>query len=210
MANHKLGDAIRERRLALGWTQGKLADEAHVSRKHVSSLELGKADVSVGIVTKIAQAMEMANIPLGDGLVRGIPGEGNVMNLARTIQREVSLLVDALGSAGDTPRGPHTPVMPTMGERTNRVLDQVETLRDELSRQAPDSNLQELLRPIEEWILGLNDDPFEHAFRAKAVTPRSPITTGLRDVPSTLTDRLIDDGRVNVKQEAPGRRRSKR
>lgn len=38
-----LGDVVRERRESLGWTQGRLAQEAGVSRRWVNEFENGKS-----------------------------------------------------------------------------------------------------------------------------------------------------------------------
>ena len=45
---------VRELRLALGWTQARLAQELDVSRQNVNAIENGKYDPSLGLAFRIA------------------------------------------------------------------------------------------------------------------------------------------------------------
>jgi len=51
------GMAVRRRREELGISQEAFADKANIHRTYVSSIELGKVQVSIGIAFKLAQAL---------------------------------------------------------------------------------------------------------------------------------------------------------
>jgi len=53
------GAAVRKRRQQLGLSQEDFADKAGIHRTYVSSIELGKVQVSIGIAQKLAQALNM-------------------------------------------------------------------------------------------------------------------------------------------------------
>jgi transcriptional regulator with XRE-family HTH domain len=53
------GQAVRRRRNALGLSQEDFADKAEIHRTYVSSIELGKVQVSIGVAQQLATALEM-------------------------------------------------------------------------------------------------------------------------------------------------------
>jgi len=57
----KFGMAIRRRRHKIGLSQEDFADQADIHRTYVSSIELGKVDVGIGVAYKLAKAL---NLPL--------------------------------------------------------------------------------------------------------------------------------------------------
>lgn len=57
----EFGMAIRRRRHKLNLSQEDFADLADIHRTYVSSIELGKVDVGIGVTYKIATAL---NLPL--------------------------------------------------------------------------------------------------------------------------------------------------
>ncbi|HJQ36265.1 MAG TPA: helix-turn-helix domain-containing protein, partial [Thermoanaerobaculia bacterium] len=59
-----LGESVREARLKKGFTQARLAKMAGVSRRHLAALEKG-ANVSVGILQRVAAVLELTEIQLG-------------------------------------------------------------------------------------------------------------------------------------------------
>ena len=63
----KVGDRIKARRLALGWTQEQFAEKAGISKGFLSDLETGTRNVSAEYLLKIAQAL---NVTL-DFLMKG-------------------------------------------------------------------------------------------------------------------------------------------
>lgn len=57
----EFGMAIRRRRHKLNLSQEDFSDMANIHRTYVSSIELGKVDVGIGVAYKIAKAL---NLPL--------------------------------------------------------------------------------------------------------------------------------------------------
>jgi transcriptional regulator with XRE-family HTH domain len=53
------GKVVRRRRRQLGLSQEDFADKAGIHRTYVSSIELGKVQVSIGIAHQIAVALEV-------------------------------------------------------------------------------------------------------------------------------------------------------
>ncbi len=53
------GAAVRRHRERLGLSQQDFADKAGVHRTYVSSIELGKVQVSIGIAFQLAEALEV-------------------------------------------------------------------------------------------------------------------------------------------------------
>jgi len=51
------GSAVRRRRQELGLSQEDFADKAGIHRTYVSSIELGKVQVSIGIADQLAVAL---------------------------------------------------------------------------------------------------------------------------------------------------------
>ena len=56
---HLFGIAVRQRRQQLGLSQEDFADKAGIHRTYVSSIELGKVQVSIGIAAQLAEALEI-------------------------------------------------------------------------------------------------------------------------------------------------------
>jgi transcriptional regulator with XRE-family HTH domain len=52
------GKVVRQRRLELGLSQEDFADKAGIHRTYVSSIELGKVQVSIRIAEQLARALE--------------------------------------------------------------------------------------------------------------------------------------------------------
>lgn len=53
------GQAVRKRRERLGLSQEAFADKAGIHRTYASSVERGKVGVSIGVVQKLATALEI-------------------------------------------------------------------------------------------------------------------------------------------------------
>ena len=53
----RLGAAVRQRRRALGWSQGRLAEAAGVSRPWISEFESGKRSVEIGLAFAVLDAL---------------------------------------------------------------------------------------------------------------------------------------------------------
>ncbi len=57
----QFGQQIRKTRLKLGLSQEVFAEKADIHRTYVSSIELGKVDIGLGVAHKLSQAL---NTPL--------------------------------------------------------------------------------------------------------------------------------------------------
>jgi len=57
-AQRKLGDAIRKRREALGFSQEKFADEVGMHRTYYGNVELGKNNVTLKSLLKISEGLK--------------------------------------------------------------------------------------------------------------------------------------------------------
>ena len=55
----RFGAAVRRRRERLVLSQEAFADQAGIHRTYVSSIELGKVQVSIGIAEKLAVALQV-------------------------------------------------------------------------------------------------------------------------------------------------------
>ena len=53
------GKRVRERRLALGLTQQELADRAGIHRSYIGQIEMGKRNVTLKSVARIAEALQI-------------------------------------------------------------------------------------------------------------------------------------------------------
>lgn len=53
------GNAVRKYRQRLGLSQEDFADKAAIHRTYVSSIELGKVQVSIGVAFRLAAALEV-------------------------------------------------------------------------------------------------------------------------------------------------------
>ncbi len=56
----EFGMAIRKKRHKLNLSQENFADLANIHRTYVSSIELGKVDVGIGVAYKIARALNLS------------------------------------------------------------------------------------------------------------------------------------------------------
>jgi transcriptional regulator with XRE-family HTH domain len=77
-----VGERIRRRRKRLGMSQEKLAELAEVDRKHMSSIETGKAEPGVWTMSRIAGALETTTGALMRN-VTWVPGEDGPGHMKR-------------------------------------------------------------------------------------------------------------------------------
>jgi len=59
LATKKLGQQIKQKRLTLGLTQEELALKSGLSRSYISEVELGKRNISLNNIEKIAIALKV-------------------------------------------------------------------------------------------------------------------------------------------------------
>lgn len=76
-----IGSRIRSRRIQLGLTQEEVAGLAGIDRKHIGSIETGKAEPGTSTLFKIASALRIPASELVEGLVwvRNEHGVGHLM-----------------------------------------------------------------------------------------------------------------------------------
>ena len=68
------GERVRARRLALGWSQMRLADEVGLHFTYVSSVERGERNISLQNILRLAAALGVDAGELVTGLAPGGPG----------------------------------------------------------------------------------------------------------------------------------------
>ena len=56
----KVGKRVRNLRTDRGWSQEELADRSGVNRSYMSRVELGKSDVSLSVLHKIARTLGLS------------------------------------------------------------------------------------------------------------------------------------------------------
>ena len=110
-----LGAAVREQRIAENLTQAHLARLADVSRRHLAALERG-ANVSVLVVVKVARALQVSQLPLGNIVLTGaptaVPRISDALDALSEIERLTAQARGALNGAsevariGENSRGP--------------------------------------------------------------------------------------------------------
>jgi transcriptional regulator with XRE-family HTH domain len=86
------GDRIRELRDRQGWTQERLAQEAHISKGFLSDVESNKRNVSSEYVLRIANALGASL----DYLLRGEPGTRETEREPVSIPPELSAAAQEL------------------------------------------------------------------------------------------------------------------
>ena len=64
----KIGKRVRNLRLDRGWSQEELADRSGVNRSYMSRVELGKSDVSLSVLYKIARTLGISLAELLTGI----------------------------------------------------------------------------------------------------------------------------------------------
>ncbi len=89
------GSAIRGERIRQHLSQGRLAELAGISRRHLASLEKG-ANVSIDLLRAVATALGMTDIGLGEGLTAHSPAPavqiGRLLRFAEGIEIEARRL----------------------------------------------------------------------------------------------------------------------
>lgn len=98
-----LSDYIRLRRKQMGLTQEKLAKMAKVSRRQLSLLEDGR-NVSLLFLTKIANALEITDIPVGHLRVFAAPPELSAIMRSAEVVENLKQAFAAWGNSAETIR----------------------------------------------------------------------------------------------------------
>ena len=66
-----LGDRVRRKRQAKGWSQEELADRAKLDRSYIGGIERGERNITILTLCQISQALGTDLAELG----RGLPGQ---------------------------------------------------------------------------------------------------------------------------------------
>jgi transcriptional regulator with XRE-family HTH domain len=66
----ELGSRIRLKRVAIGWTQEELADQARLDRSYVGGIERGERNVTFSVLCQICEALQCDVA----AMTKGIPG----------------------------------------------------------------------------------------------------------------------------------------
>ncbi len=69
----RFGERVRAQRLALGWSQMRLAEEAGLHFTYVSSIERGERNVSLHNILRLAAALSVDAAVLVGGLQSELP-----------------------------------------------------------------------------------------------------------------------------------------
>jgi len=86
-----LGANIRRARKARGWTQKELAERVESDASYMNRIETGKANPSIAVLARIAEALEVSL----DELVKG-RGDGPEVHIQDTGLLERMRLIDSL------------------------------------------------------------------------------------------------------------------
>ena len=206
-----LGESVREARLKKGFTQARLAKMAGVSRRHLAALEKG-ANVSVSILQRVANVLELTEIQLGDISLKRSEKDCSALNVplltdqireARAdAARAQAILARAEGLLGNDGGGAIEVSFPRMPVR-----------RVELPAASPNDVLRE--RP--DWLAIetageiRQGEPVNESKREKIAVPKSLIEEGeivFRARGDGMRDQNIEDGDLLVVELRPRGRAS--
>lgn len=90
-----VGEKIRQLRESIGYSQNKLAEWAGISQTHLRRVERGEADITVGHLQLLCDAL---GLTLGEFFADGEDGAGKENPLGSLSPRQKQLLFDFLKS----------------------------------------------------------------------------------------------------------------
>ncbi|MDE5932367.1 MAG: helix-turn-helix domain-containing protein [Lachnospiraceae bacterium] len=99
---HKIGAKIRERRLALGYTQDYLANYLDIDSSHISNVEHGRCKVSLTAIVGIANALDCSidYFLSSEYNNETVPVDSEIMNKLKQCdlekKKQISRIIDAL------------------------------------------------------------------------------------------------------------------
>ena len=204
-----LGDTVREARIRKGLTQQRLAKLAGVSRRHLAALEKG-ANVSVNILQRVAQVLELTEIQLGDLSLRaGDHDRGVNMPLltekirearveAERAQEILARAEDLLhahdGSGGGVEISSAFPRMPV------RRLEPQRNVSADMIRERPDYHELETSGELR------HGSPIDESIKEMVAIPKSLVDKGeivFRARGDNMRDQGIEDGDLLVVELRP-------
>jgi repressor LexA len=199
-----LGDTVREARIRKNLTQARLAKLAGVSRRHLAALEKG-ANVSVSILQRVAQVLDLTEIHIGDLSLRAGDTDRNInyplvtdaIREARAdAERAQAILARAenLLSGGAEPRvHSHFPTMPV-----RHIESRVPTA--DLLRERPDWMEIEVAGEIS------HGQPIDESKKETVAVPKSLVDEGeivFRARGDSMLDQGIQDGDLLIVELRP-------
>ncbi len=192
-----LGDAVRRGRHQMGLSQTDLARLAHVSRKHISSIENG-ANVTIDVVEKVAKALELSEIRLVGFTLTSELTEDAVERITAAASRALAdietihALVSPLGKRRKTPSSSAS--APSSSPGSERIA----AVRPHSEGDFPPPPI-----PIDQWIERDTDRP--RSLHAWLVPVAAEVAAG---VPRDTDDLLIPSAQVlNTLKEVRDERR---
>lgn len=69
----ELGQRIREKRKALGWTQETLADRANIDRSYIGGVERGERNITFSVLCQVCEALDCDVASITSGLPKARP-----------------------------------------------------------------------------------------------------------------------------------------
>lgn len=206
-----LGETVREARIRKGLTQARLAKLAGVSRRHLAALEKG-ANVSVNILQRVAQVLELTEIQIGDLSLRSNEADRNINYplLTDTIrearaeaERAQAILARAENLLGGGSSDRHVeasfPRMPVRRLESHRVPSA------DMLRERPDWTEVETAGEIR------HGQPIDETIKEKVAVPKSLVEEGeivFRARGDSLHDQGISDGDLLIVELRPRGRAS--
>jgi transcriptional regulator with XRE-family HTH domain len=200
-----LGDTVREARIRKNLTQARLAKLAGVSRRHLAALEKG-ANVSVGILQRVAAVLDLTEIHLGDLSLRSSDSDRNInyplvtdaIREARAdAERAQAILARAENLLGGGSEFRVHSSFPTMPVR--RLTSQSVPTGDQI-REGPEWTAIELAGEIRHGY------PIDESKKDKVAVPRSLVEDGeivFRARGDALHDQGIHDGDLLIVELRP-------
>jgi SOS-response transcriptional repressor LexA len=205
-----LGDTVREARIRKGLTQQRLAKLAGVSRRHLAALEKG-ANVSINILQRVAQVLELTEIQIGDLSLRATDTQRGVnMPLLTDTIREA--IVEAERAQEILARA-ETMLHATMGGNDNanglatafprmpvRRLDGPRSVSPDMVRERPDWHEVETSGEIR------HGSPIDETQKERVAIPKSLVDAGeivFRARGDNMRDQGIEDGDLLIVELRP-------
>jgi transcriptional regulator with XRE-family HTH domain len=200
-----LGDTVREARIRKNLTQARLAKLAGVSRRHLAALEKG-ANVSINILQRVAQVLDLAEIQLGDLSLKSKDGDRNInyalvtdaIREARADAEHAQALLARTESLLGNPPGPG--VQSTFPTMPVRRLDLQHGGTGEHLHERPDWQEIELAGEIRHGY------PIDESRKDKVGVPKSLVEEGeivFRARGDALLDQGIHDGDLLIVELRP-------
>lgn len=144
-----IGGTIRSARKARGWTQQQLATEAGVSRRHLIALEHG-ANVSIDILRKVALALDLHEIELGE------------VTLMSGADRPHPSSLEIRDQASEEPWAAKPPLRRGKERSSYAVAAEISRLQPPVEREET-VEIANSVMEVDEILIRVGDDSFEDA-----------------------------------------------